>query len=227
MERLLSILADRYGVERQSQTGGFHRVTESLGALGRFDYTPSSEHSFSLRAFGSGYWQTNALVLNLDLLSSGGRIRNTAAGVALNGTSRFGQDWVNEFRVGYNGTARRLSPLSSTPEARVQIDSDLPEGRNGIAVVAFGGDPQTPTSGDDQLFEFANELSRRVRETHRIKLGGLLTYGRSRYENSSLGLGSFTFNSLADLERGTPASFSRRLTSQTATGSVWMPRLCR
>lgn len=70
-----------------------------------------------------------------------------------------------------------------------------------------------PTSSQNAIFEITDELSWLPGNgAHRFKLGGVFTAQRASSNRSNNQLGTFTFNSLGDLEAGTPASFRRTLT---------------
>jgi hypothetical protein len=94
----------------------------------------------------------------------------------------------------------------------VLVNSDFADGTSGVQSIAFGGSTfrssTTTTSVDvtNQLSWFSPNNRHRVRLTSEIR--------RDAYalDQGSNQLGTFAFNSLADLQAGVPSSFTRQLT---------------
>ncbi len=125
------------------------------------------------------------------------------------------------------------TPFLQFPSGSVRVNSILDDGTSSIRTLSFGGS-QSPVSQLTEAAQLSNQLTWYSNDSkHTLKL----TSNLSREHNSSAAnanlLGSFTFNSLADLDAGTPASYSRTLKSITGAtdqisgglslGDAWRP----
>jgi hypothetical protein len=148
-------------------------------------------------------------------------------------TSRFGTRIINELR-GYAQSSRQDGdPFALLPQGRVQVASALDDSASGVATLVFGGNTGLPSRSRTRSLEVANELSWLAGTSHRLKLGGLFAGDRRTDQVGTNRLGTFTYNSLADLEANRPASFRRTLAPVERTshalsgaayaGDVWVP----
>jgi len=88
--------------------------------------------------------------------------------------------------------------------------------------LGFGGSQSLSSTSTSTNSSIQNTLSFFDNANkHRLKLGTELDFRRNSQNQAANLLGTFTFNSLADLEAGLPASFSRTLTArQRSTGQM-------
>ena len=127
-------------------------------------------------------------------------------------TSHFGATVLNEMRGYLQAAHNDGSPFTLVPAGRVQVASNLPDGTVGVTTLAFGGNSGLPTRSSSTSFEASDELSWLPGTGgHRIKFGGSFLSENSQSIVGGNTLGTFTYNSLAALAAGTPASFSRTL----------------
>ncbi|HEX7241956.1 MAG TPA: Spy/CpxP family protein refolding chaperone, partial [Longimicrobiaceae bacterium] len=232
--RFLSILGTRYGLATDAQTGAYERTGNALSLLGRVDWTLTERHSLMLRGNLSTYDQDSTRIGFLELKQNGGETGTVGGGGMLGLTSRFGAGWINELRASFNEDRRDLTPYVEIPEGRVRVTSLLPDGTRGVSQLAFGGDRSLPTTTRESTWEVSDELSLLLRDTHRVKVGGLVNLTSFEQRLASNFLGAFTFNSLEDFAAGRPASYTRSLTERSADGSglnaalylgdTWRPR---
>jgi hypothetical protein len=223
--RFLDILGRVHGVPLAGQTGPFTRTGDALSTLARVDFAPSARHGLSLRGYASHSATANALIRPLELLESGGATSSSAYGAAATVSSRIGDSWVNELRASASADEREFTSPLRIPDARVRVASTLEDGGTAVATLSFGGDPLPPRALAERTLEVADELSLLVGGTHRVKLGA--AFSRTTFEQrDALGSnGMFSFTSLADLEAGRPASFSRALAGAATEGSGWSSAL--
>jgi hypothetical protein len=223
--RFLDVLERVHGVRVAGQTGAFTRTTDALSTLARVDYSPTARHTASLRGYTSHSRTDNALIRPLELLENGAASSSRAFGAVATLSSRLGDAWINELRASASTDAREFTPALHAPDARVQVASALEAGGASVATLSFGGDPFPPRATRERTAEVANELSLLVGGTHRIKAGA--SFGHTAFEQrDAVGSnGVFAFASLADLEAGRPASFSRTLAGAATRGSGWSAAL--
>src|SRR5262249_48222868 len=95
-----------------------------------------------------------------------------------------------------------------------RVNSVLPDGASGVSDLVFGGNQflsstsKSITASAQNVLSWFDNANR-----HRIKLSSEINYSGSSQNLASNLLGTFTFNSLSDLGAGTPASFTRTLSS--------------
>lgn len=217
--RFLRILQHRYGIELAGLAGGYRRGSRTASGLARLDYL-APRHSMSLRTYGGASRQTNAFLRPLDALDRGGEQSGGAAAGVASLTSQFGDAWINELRISFTSDSRQLVPNRQLPGARVRVASDREAGTR-MVVLGFGSNALLPRSSQEQLLEIANEVSTFWGFGHRLKLGGFFARYRFSDQSTTNRLGTFTFESLDDLEAGRPSSFTRTISEGTASGSGW------
>jgi hypothetical protein len=207
--RLFTIL-DSLGVPHLSVPGSSTRSNNNLSGLLRLDYVFSENHSLTLRGDWNGTTQDPSRLGALALPQTGGQNTSSGGGLMATITSHFGATLLNEARVYVNRTTRSGDAFTQLPAGRVQVASTLPDGTFGVTTLAFGGNSGFPSRANSTTYEASNELSWLPGTGgHRFKIGALFQDARSNSLTGSNLLGTFTFNSLHDLQYGLPASFRR------------------
>ena len=209
--RFLGIV-DALGVPHASVPSAATRASDNLSGLARLDLVVSNEHTLTLRGDWRGNSQDPARLGPLALPQTGGEVTSSGGGAMATLTSRFGATVLNEFR-GYLQTSKGDGdPYSQLPQGRVQVASILPEGTRGVTTLVFGGNTGMPTRSRSTSFEASDELSWLPGSgAHRLKLGATILTERTQNLVGGNLLGTYTYNSLADLSTGTPATFRRTL----------------
>jgi hypothetical protein len=120
--------------------------------------------------------------------------------------------YLSETKTALSYNASQLLPLTPLPSGNVLVTSALPDGSSGVAQLQFGGSPSRADtrswrweSSNEVSFTPLNHPSHRLKVFTQAQLDG---YHQVSEGNS---LGTFSYNSLADLEANTPASFTRTL----------------
>jgi hypothetical protein len=209
------------------------RSNDNLSGLVRLDYLVSNAHTLTLRGDWRGSDQEPARLGPLALPATGGTIETGGAGGMLTLTSRFGTRVINEIRSYLRSSRQDGDPFAVLPQGRVQVASALDDTVTAVQTLVFGGNTGLPSRSRTRGLELADELSWLAGSSHRLKLGGLFTSDRTTAAVGNNRLGSFTYNSLADLEANRPASFRRTLAPVERTaealsgalyaGDVWSP----
>ncbi len=220
-DRLLDLLGT-VGVPVNRDLANGSRNTDDVSSLLRLDWIVTQGHTITLRGDYRGNRQEPTRFGQLSVPAFDSRSSQKSGGVMLSANSRFGATIINELRA-YRSSSISTSPLETAlPAGRVQVVSDLDDLR-GATNLTFGGLPGLPQRSSGSGFEATNELSLiSANGAHRIKLGGLFNHTSSETDATQNRFGTYTYNSLADLEAGRPASFTRtlaptiRATDQTA-----------
>ena len=207
-------------------TSGFG-IPQSVGSLredrigdnglifGSIDLTsPSATSGRAVNVAFNGGWgkQTPASGSATELQSYGGDRTNWRYGVQGRHSSFLGVGILTETSLGVNAFRNYGASYLDLPAGRVRATSTFDDGSSAVSMLSFGGNQGMNTEINTVGSAVQNQLSWFSRNNkHRLKLTSEL-----RYENASQlfeinTLGTFTYNSLADLQSNTPASFSRSL----------------
>lgn len=207
LARFDAIIA-RLGVPGTARRIPIDRLSTSGSALGRFDLDFKDAHQLMLRADWRDSRQEGARVQPLARPSAGGLTDATGVGGMAMLTSVTGH-FINEAR--YYGSQERQSsePYLLLPSGVVTVSSTV-DARQQLATLQFGGSQFLPRASRTTLHEASDEVSWLTDDgSHRLKLGVLLNYERSKISGVNNRAGTFVYNSLADLETDAPALFVR------------------
>jgi hypothetical protein len=135
----------------------------------------------------------------------------------------FGHDYLGDVRSGVTLNHSTTQPYLQLPDGRVLVTSAFDDGTAGITPLAFGGNSGMHADTRQWTWESIAEMQLYPAgaSRHRIKLTSdsrLDGYTQDVFGNQ---LGTFSFNSLADLAANSPASFTRTLNAPTRTGGEW------
>ena len=134
----------------------------------------------------------------------------------------FGRDYLGDVRSGLTVSRNTADPYVRVPDGRVLVASQFNDGSTAVTPLAFGGSsPHTDTrqwtwESMSELQLFPASASR-----HRVKLTADSRLDGYRQDLASNQLGTFTFNSLADLAANRPSTFTRTLNAPIRTGGEW------
>jgi hypothetical protein len=194
-----------------------NRFDDSGRLFGSIDFSPpnsNSGQSFGINFNGSWSRQMPTAGSALTLESASGDRTNWGGGVQARHSGYLGM-LLSETSAGVNLSRQYANPFIELPSGRVRVNSVFENGLTGqVQMLTFGGNQNLFNSSSSNVATIQNTLSWFDNANkHRIKLSTELQYRGSSQDQASNLLGSFTFNSLADLEAGRPASFSRTLTA--------------
>ena len=200
------------------------QARDDYSLQGNFDLTPTSAgasgSSFNLSLLGN--YSRNEPVGAGFVLTTPGRSAQTerwAGTVSLRHTKYFWFGVLSRSTLGFSTNATENEPYLRLPSGSVRVNSTLEDGSNSIRSLAFGGNPAGTQRSSTKGVEFLNQMTwYSANNRHVLKLSTSVRDESYSNDNRSNLLGSFSFNSLADLEAGTPASFSRTLYAPIKTG---------
>jgi hypothetical protein len=199
------------------------RLSDNGSVFGSLDFTPpSSSSGQTFNVTFNGFWnrQTPAGQLATEVPSHGGDRTSLNGGVQGNHTAYVKGTVLSESTIGVSGNRSYGSPYTELPSANVLVNSVFPDGTNSVRTLAFGGSPSMSTSNTNLSLAASNQLSWFSRSNkHRLKFTSELRQDAYRQDQTNNLLGSFYYNSLADVAANQPASFSRSLLPRTQSGS--------
>jgi hypothetical protein len=121
--------------------------------------------------------------------------------------------------IGFAGSGTSTEPYVRMPEGSVRVSSILPDGSASVKPLVFGGNSALSSLGNRTL-QATNRLSWYTADNrHTLKLATSVARDWFRSDASPSLLGSFAFNSLADLEAGRASSFTRTIAAATQSGA--------
>ncbi|HSJ10003.1 MAG TPA: TonB-dependent receptor, partial [Longimicrobiales bacterium] len=198
------------------------RLSDNGSVFGSVDLSPPSSasgHSYGLNFTGNWRQQTPVSGGATQLAAASGDRTNWSGGLQARHSGYLGMV-LSETSGGFNLSRDDGEAYLQLPGGRVRVNSSFADGNSGVQSLTFGGAQSLDGWSRSTSASFQNTLSMFDNANkHRIKLATELNYSGSTQDQSSNLLGTFTFNSLEDLEAGIPATFTRTLRArQRSTG---------
>lgn len=191
------------------------RIGDNGLILGAIDLTsPSGTSGRALNLAFNGGWgrQTPAGGTATELPSFGGDRTNWRFGVQGRHSNFFGVGILTETSVGVNSSKTYGDSYLDLPAGRVRATSTFADGTSAVQSLSFGGNPSMNTEISSLGLAAQNQLSWFSKNNkHRLKLSSELRHETADQLLAINTLGTFTYNSLADLQANSPSSFSRSL----------------
>lgn len=239
--RLLDILRRQRVPVTTTQAPALN-ATDQISVQSNIDLTPSASgtgHAFTLSS--NGFYTHSRPTLGGPgvgslLTTVPGRTNNNETWLlssALTHSNYFGFGILSRSSLGASYQNTRSRPLLAFPSGSVRVNSSLDDGSASIRNLSFGGGP-FPVAQSALTVALSNQLLwYSVDNKHTIKLTSNLTREQQVNDAASNLLGTFQFNSLADLEAGRPALYTRtlnnvigavgQLTGGVSLGDAWRP----
>jgi hypothetical protein len=227
VSRLLALLSGG-GIPMSSGIIPNDKLTQNGSFLSSFDFAPSGTHSYNVTLSGrwNGQDATNLSTTAVPL--HGGQTRTYGGAIQARHSSYFFQNFLDQTSASLQQSVMTGDPYVELPSGMVRVSSDFADGTAGVSNLQFGGNTSLPRNSHTTSGELQNELSWiSLNNKHRFKFGLDFRYNRYSQDNTTNRFGTFVYNSLTDLQNGTPASFSRRLQVNTRLGddvgaSAWL-----
>lgn len=209
------------------------RLSDNGSFLGSIDVSPPNSTSGQSLGFTfNGQWSKQSPVFGgaTQIASSSGDRTNWSGGVQGRHTA-YVKMALSETSAGLSMSRDFGDPYLDLPAGQVRVTSSFGTG-SGVRNLTFGGNQGLSSTSRSRNGSLSNTLSWFDNANkHRVKLTTELNHSDSRQNPASNLLGTFTFNSLQDLENGVPASYSRtlnvrersmgQLTGSMALGDSW------
>ncbi len=224
VSRLLDILGAQ---SLPSAISGFpgQRINDRGSLLGSIDFTPLSS------ARGNTYSAAFSGNINRSIPTGGGGLSTpTRNGKSLRASGSFQlrqsgllgfMGILTESSLGINYSRSNNDPYSFLPSASVRVNSEFQDGTGGVRSLQFGGSPNSNQEDGSAAYGFVNTLSWFSDDNrHRVKLTSEARYESYWEDFTNNQLGTFSFNSLEDLEANRPASFTRQLAPRRRQGGI-------
>jgi len=208
------------------------RTTTTVSFLDRIDRAPHVVRAgvpgstLALTTFGK-YAETDGFTL-APPVAPGFAGKRTTGLLGAQGlyTRYFGRegDYVNETTSSLSMSTTHGSPYLDLPTGDVLVASQLANGATGIGSLDFGGNSTLDSRNSGWTWETINQTD--------FLAGGHESFPLKLYLQSRLDgftqtptvdrLGTFSYQSLSELEANQPASFTRTLNAPDVTGGQWL-----
>jgi hypothetical protein len=199
---------------------------DAVQLSGNVDLSPSGSgagHSFTIGGAGN-YNRTHPVSrgsLILGTPSHAGETSLWGANATAAHSNYFWFGVLSKTTLGVAASGNRTSPYDPLPEGTVRVGSLLPDGTTSVKSLLFGGS-SSASSLTNQAMQLTNQLTWfSLDNKHSLKVMSSVTRDAFRADVAPSLLGTFNYNSLADLEAGQPAGFTRTLSSTPRDGSQW------
>jgi hypothetical protein len=224
LDHLLSILNS---VQVPATVRGFpsDRLNDQGLVLGSLDLTPPS--STSGQAYNltfQGAWNRSSPASPLATMLPAASFNSTSwnGAVQAHHSGFYGFGVLSETALGYSASRRYLTPYLDLSSGNVIVNSTFPDGTSGVQSIVFGG-TSASTSTTNNSVDLTNQLSWfSANNKHRVKVTSEVRRDGYSLDQATNAFGTFTFNSLSDLEANRPASYTRQLTPTHASGGEWI-----
>jgi hypothetical protein len=225
VQRLLHILRDASVPATVGRVPG-SRLSDNALVFGTFDFMPPSSttgQAFNVTFNGSLNRQDPAGISTTELPAHSGDRTSWYGGIQAKHSSYFGFGVLTETSIGVNRNRVFSDPFVALPNGSVRVNSTFADGTPSVQTVAFGGNPAMNISQTTTTAQFINALSWfSANNKHKLKLTTELRRDQYAQDLTTNQLGTFSFNSLADLEDGRPASFTRQLSPRTRSDAQYV-----
>jgi Carboxypeptidase regulatory-like domain len=198
-----------------------NRLSDQGALFTQLGFSPSGTDTWGL-LFNGSWNRTGAASLTTSAVPAhGGQTTRTSGTVQLTHAGYFGYGFLDETAVSLSATNSNSDGYLLLPDAHVLVTSDFANGASGVSTLQFGGNSSYPQTSTNYQWEASNATSWFTDDNdHRIKLTEDLQLSRYNQNQNANSRGTYTYNSLADLEAGQPASFTRRLVPAVRSGDV-------
>jgi Carboxypeptidase regulatory-like domain len=220
--RLLGILAAQ-GVPGTPASNPQNRLSDQGSVFGTINLAPPGSRTGQAFTFtGNGFWNRNSPVSGSisELPSHSGDRTSWNGNLGLRHSAYFNSGILTETNVSLSAARNYGTPFLDLPSGTVRVNSPLADGTNGLRNVSFGGNPFLSTSATNSSAGVLNTLSWFTRDNkHRLKFTSEVRRDAFSQDQTINRLGSYTFNSLADLEAGRAVTYTRQLAPRVRDGS--------
>jgi hypothetical protein len=211
-------------VDRASMLNSFDYVQPNSNRGNTFAITLSANYSGTARVGGGGgggFGGFGGGAASLFTPTRDGTRNNYGGALQARHSGLLGFKGIfTESTLGYSMSRNDSDPYAILPAGTVRVNSQLTDGSAAVSNLLFGGSPSLNTGSSNATIAANNTLSWFSDDNrHRVKLTSELRRDEFSQIVTFNQFGSFSYNSLADLQANAPVSFTRTLSPRTRTGS--------
>lgn len=197
------------------------RQTDNASMLSRFDWTPSQQVDGSITASLRHSKSLASFVSSTALPGHGGDLSRNGGDVTGELSVYIDSLVLNDTKIGAHTDMMNATPYMRIPDARVLVTSQLADGSTSLSSLVFGGNAGLPRYTRNSGLEFYNQTSwNSASNGHRWRATIDGHVDQLRQTQGANGLGTFTYNSIADVAANRPASFTRSFAHSDALADM-------
>jgi len=193
-----------------------NKLSDQGSLFGSIDFAPpGSTRGSAFNLSFNGGWSKQRPVFGsvTSVPASDGERTSWRGGLQGRHTTYFGVGVLSETSLGMSWSRNYADAYLSMPGGRVRVNSVFDDGTSGVQMLSFGGSQSLNNASTSVGAQAMNQLSWfSTNNKHRLKFTSELRYDGVAQDLTSNLLGTFTYNSLADLAAGQPAQFTRQMT---------------
>ena len=222
--RLLDILSAK-GIPAFVSGAPSQQISDNITVLNNVDIAPSSNgtgNGFTVGMIGN-YSKSQQVVGGNSILTTpahNGEAQNWTGLFSIKQSNYFWNSFLSTTNAGISFSGNENAPYLRSPSGNVRISSLLEDSSQAVRVLSFGGNPALDLSSRSYTEEVANAIQWYAgNNRHAVKLTSDVRHEHFTADQSTNLSGSFSFNSLAELQSGRAASFNRTLFAPKRQGS--------
>ncbi|HWH51755.1 MAG TPA: carboxypeptidase-like regulatory domain-containing protein, partial [Gemmatimonadaceae bacterium] len=229
VQRLRTLLAGA-NVPLVGSVASPSRINDNASVIARFDHAPydwknlkASKTTEALTMYAK-VGRSQAMSLGPTATPSHGGDSWQGIGMIQGLYSTFiHDDYLAEGHSGFSYSENHIAPYLRLPDGRVLVTSTFPDATSGSTNLAFGGNSGLTSDIRSWTWENIGSMSAytSAAKPHRLKLDTDVRLDGYSQDLATNQFGTFSFNSLSDLQAGHPAAYTRTLNDPTRTGSEW------
>ena len=203
------------------------QATDQLSVQANVDLTPGTSGTGNAITLGLlGNYRQSQQVTGfggssiLTTPAHNGETKNWSGIASLRHTNYFWFGILSNSVLGLSLSGTENEPYLRLPNGNVRVNSVFDDGTSAVRSLSFGGNPALTLSQQSHTWELSNEMRWFAgNNKHAVKLtSNLRQEGFTSDQGANL-FGSFSFNSLGDLQAGRAATYNRTLFAPERTGS--------
>lgn len=216
---------DALGVPASAARVPSQARADRASVIGSFDLAPQASlagTAFNLTVTAAWNRSDPIGIVATSMPSYGGERTNGNGAVQLRHSTYLPIGLLSESTLGTNVVRADGRPFAVLPSGHVLVASMFPDSTRSVASVYFGGNSQLAAQSHSSTIFATNQLSWFSENAkHRLKLATELRRDGVWLGAGGNTLGTFTFNSLADLASGRPSAFTRQIGATNTTADSW------
>ncbi|MEP6762842.1 MAG: carboxypeptidase-like regulatory domain-containing protein [Gemmatimonadaceae bacterium] len=221
--RLLDILSGK-GIPAFVSSAPKNQITDNISLQNNLDITPSTNGTGNGITIGMvGNYSKSQQIGGNSILTTpahNGEAQSWTGLLSLKHSNYFWDSFLSTTNVGFNFSGNDNSPYLRSPSGNVRINSLLDDSTSAVRVLSFGGNPFLDNTSRSYTAELTNSIRWYAgNNRHSVMLMSDVRHESFTADQNANLKGSFSFNSLADLQAGTPSSFTRTLFAPDRKGS--------
>jgi hypothetical protein len=213
-------------------------ASDNLRQQAAFDFSPKAATSGSSYQIAENFNWTRTAPISASLMStpaSSGESQSLNGVAVARHTNYLWASVLTQTWLSASVNSTKNEPNLAFPSANVRVSSDLDDGTSAVRNLQFGGNSSIGRNATTGLLGAKNQLSWLAgNNKHALKLTTEFRGDWYSLDDPANRRGTFSFQSLGDLEAGTPSQFTRQLANihddakqlvgSVALGDAWRPK---